>query len=145
MSEAVSENMKTTKTALIVHPDMSVLSAFQSCFVSKGYVAILARDLPTALLALTQHFFDVAVISSRLGEGGDGWPLAGVVHLIFPKAFVGVLSPETSVLTLQAAINNGVTQIFEMSSSPDHVVEASLAAKQSASSKTSPEAGTSIQ
>ena len=137
----MSEPIKTTKTALIVHADMSVLSAFQSSFVSKGYVAILARDLPTALLALTQHFFDVAVISSKLGEGGDGWPLAGVVHLIFPKAFVGVLTPETNVLTLQAAINNGVTQIFDASSNPEHVVSTSLAGPQTGSSKT----GASIQ
>jgi ActR/RegA family two-component response regulator len=137
----MSEPIKTTKTALIVHSDMSVLSAFQSSFVSKGYVAILARDLPTALLALTQHFFDVAVISSKLGEGGDGWPLAGVVHLIFPKAFVGVLTPETNVLTLQAAINNGVTQIFDASSNPEHVVTASLAGPQAGSSKS----GASIQ
>jgi ActR/RegA family two-component response regulator len=137
----MSEPIKTTKTALIVHADMSVLSAFQSSFVSKGYVAILARDLPTALLAVTQHFFDVAVISSKLGEGGDGWPLAGVVHLIFPKAFVGVLTPETNVLTLQAAINNGVTQIFDASSNPEHVVTDSLAGPQAGSSKP----GASIQ
>ena len=137
----MSEPIKTTKTALIVHADMSVLSAFQSSFVSKGYVAILARDLPTALLAVTQHFFDVAVISSKLGEGGDGWPLAGVVHLIFPKAFVGVLTPETNVLTLQAAINNGVTQIFDASSNPEHVVTASLAGAQTGPSKP----GASIQ
>ena len=141
----MSETEKTTKTALIVHSDMSVLSAFQSSFVGKGYIAILARDLPTALLALTQHFFDVAVISSRLGEGGDGWPLAGVVHLIFPKAFVGVLAPETSVLTLQAAINNGVTQIFDASSNPEHVVNTFLGSPQIDASKTSPEPGTSIQ
>jgi ActR/RegA family two-component response regulator len=139
----MSEPIKTTKTVLIVHADMSVLSAFQSSFVGKGYVAILARDLPTALLALTQHFFDVAVISSRLAEGGDGWPLAGVVHLIFPKAFVGVLTPETNVLTLQAAINNGVTQIFDASSNPDHVVNASLS-QQAGPSKTSSEPGASI-
>jgi ActR/RegA family two-component response regulator len=140
----MSEPIKATKTVLIVHADMSVLSAFQSSFVGKGYVAILARDLPTALLALTQHFFDVAVISSRLAEGGDGWPLAGVVHLIFPKAFVGVLTPETNVLTLQAAINNGVTQIFDASSNPDHVVSASLSSHQTGSSKTSSEPGASI-
>ncbi len=140
----MSDTVKTTKTALIVHADMSVLSAFQSSFVSKGYVAILARDLPTALLALTQHFFDVAVISSRLAEGGDGWPLAGVVHLIFPKAFVGVLTPETNVLTLQAAINNGVTQIFDASSHPDHVVSTSLSSQQTGSTKPSAEPGTSI-
>ena len=141
----MSETIKTTKTALIVHSDMSVLSAFQSSFVSKGYVAILARDLPTALLALTQHFFDVAVISSRLVEGGDGWPLAGVVHLIFPKAFVGVLAPETNVLTLQAAINNGVTQIFDASSHPEHVVNASLSGQRTDSSTTSAGPGASIQ
>jgi ActR/RegA family two-component response regulator len=141
----MNETLKTTKTALIVHSDMSVLSAFQSSFVSKGYVAILARDLPTALLALTQHFFDVAVISSRLAEGGDGWPLAGVVHLIFPKAFVGVLTPETSVLTLQAAINNGVTQIFDAASNPDHVVNTSLGSQQTGSTKPSAEPGASIQ
>lgn len=140
----MSDALKTTKTALIVHADMSVLSAFQSSFVSKGYVAILARDLPTALLAITQHFFDVAVISSRLAEGGDGWPLAGVVHLIFPKAFVGVLTPETNVLTLQAAINNGVTQIFDTSSNPDHVVNTSLSSPQTGASKPSAEPGTSI-
>lgn len=140
----MSETTKTTKTALIVHADMSVLTAFQSSFVSKGYLAILARDLPTALLALTQHFFDVAVISSRLAEGGDGWPLAGVVHLIFPKAFVGVLTPETSVLTLQAAINNGVTQIFDASSNPEHVVNASLSNQPTGSPTTFLGPGTSI-
>lgn len=141
----MSETTKTAKTALIVHADMSVLTAFQSSFVSKGYVAILARDLPTALLALTQHFFDVAVISSRLAEGGDGWPLAGVVHLIFPKAFVGVLTPETSVLTLQAAINNGVTQIFDVATLPEQVVNASLASPQNGPPKASNELGASIQ
>jgi ActR/RegA family two-component response regulator len=141
----MSEPIKTTKTALIVHSDMSVLSAFQSSFVSKGYVAILARDLPTALLALTQHFFEVAVISSRLAEGGDGWPLAGVVHLIFPKAFVGVLTPETSVLTLQAAINNGVTQIFDAATNPDQVVNTSLSGQPISPIETPTEPGTSIQ
>jgi DNA-binding NtrC family response regulator len=141
----MSDTLKTTKTALIVHADMSVLSAFQSSFVSKGYVAILARDLPTALLAITQHFFDVAVISSRLAEGGDGWPLAGVVHLIFPKAFVGVLTPETNVLTLQAAINNGVTQIFDVSNNPDQVVTTLLGTQQTGPTTPPVEPGASIQ
>ena len=141
----MSDTLKTTKTALIVHADMSVLSAFQSSFVSKGYVAILARDLPTALLAITQHFFDVAVISSRLAEGGDGWPLAGVVHLVFPKAFVGVLTPETNVLTLQAAINNGVTQIFDVSNNPDQVVTTLLGSQQTGPTTSPVEPGASIQ
>jgi ActR/RegA family two-component response regulator len=140
----MSETTKTAKTALIVHSDMSVLSAFQSSFVRKGFVVILARDLPTALLALTQHFFDVAILSSKLGEGGDGWPLAGVVHLIFPKAFVGVLAPETSVLTLQAAINNGVTQIFDASSNPEQVVNNLSGDPKIRSGKTPAEPGRSI-
>jgi hypothetical protein len=71
--------------------------------------------------------------------------LAGVVHLIFPKAFVGVLTPETNVLTLQAAINNGVTQIFDASSHPEHVVNISLGGQQTGPSKPSSEPGASIQ
>ena len=34
----------------------------------------LARDLPTALLAMTQHYFDLAIVSSQLREP-EGWPL----------------------------------------------------------------------
>jgi hypothetical protein len=85
------------------------------------------------------------VISSRLAEGGDGWPLAGVVHLIFPKAFVGVLTPETNVLTLQAAINNGVTQIFDVSNNPDQVVTTLLTSQQTGPTTPSVEPGASIQ
>ena len=36
----------------------------------------LARDLPTALLVTTQHYFDLAIVSSQLREPGEGWPLA---------------------------------------------------------------------
>jgi len=49
-----------------------------------------------------------------------------VLHLVFPQAFVGVLTPETSVLTLQSAINNGVTQLFDAASQPSDVVSAVL-------------------
>src|ERR1700694_2611342 len=122
----MAEPAKPEKMALVGHRDMGMPSAFQSSLVRNGFVVILARDLATALLAVTQHFFEVAIISSRLGEGGDGWPLAGVVHLIFPKAFVGVLTPETSVLTLQAAINNGVSQVFDASGNPQELVNALL-------------------
>jgi DNA-binding NtrC family response regulator len=112
-----------SKMALIVHSDMGVLSSFQSALSEKGFVSIVARDLPTALLAITHHYFDVAIVSSRLGEGGDGWPLAGVLHLVFPRAFVGVLSPnEPDVLTLQSAINYGVREVFLQSNAPQDVV-----------------------
>ena len=113
------------KTALVVASDLEALTAFQSALTSNGYVAIIARDLPTALLAITQHYFDVAIVSSRLGEGGDGWPLAGVLHLVFPRAFIAVLTPgEPDVVTFQSAINNGVSEIYEQSRRPAEIVGA---------------------
>jgi DNA-binding NtrC family response regulator len=109
--------------ALVVHPEMSVLSGFQSALTEQGFVTIIARDLATALLAITQHYFDVALVSSALAEGGDGWPLAGVLHLVFPQAFVAVVSPtEPDVLTLQAAINYGVREIFDQAKPASQVV-----------------------
>jgi ActR/RegA family two-component response regulator len=117
---------KPSKIALVVHADMHVLSAFQASLASSGFAVILARNLSTALLAVTQHVFDVAIFSSHLAEGGDIWPLAGVVHMLFPRAFVGVLTPETNILTLQSAINNGVTQLFEASTRPADVIRAVL-------------------
>ena len=84
----------------------------------------MARDLPTALLAITHHYFEVAIVSSQLAEGGDGWPLAGVLHLVFPKAFVCVVSPvEPDVLTLQAAINYGVREVYRQSTPAPQVVD----------------------
>lgn len=113
--------------ALIVHSDLSVLSNFQSALSEKGYVTIVARDLPTALLAITQHYFEIAIVSSRMEEGGDGWPLAGVLHLVFPRAFVAVISPtEPDVLTLQAAINHGVREVYQQSTPSPEIVGAIL-------------------
>ena len=99
--------------ALIVHGDVGSLSALQNCMSGHGIRCVVARDLPTALLSMTQHTFDVAVVSSRLMEEGDGWPLAGVLHMVFPWAFISVIAPETSVVTLQAAINHGVNAVYE--------------------------------
>src|SRR5690349_18557270 len=120
---AKTASAKAPRLALVVHSDVGVLSSFQSALTEKGFVTIVARDLPTALLAMTQHYFEVAVVSSRLGEGGDGWPLAGVLHLVFPKAFVAVLTPgEPDVVTFQSAINNGVSEIYDQAKGPSEVV-----------------------
>jgi ActR/RegA family two-component response regulator len=125
------------KMALVVHSDMGLLSSFQSALSEKGFVTIVARDLPTALLAITHHYFDVAIVSSKLGEGGDGWPLAGVLHLVFPRAFVGVLSPnEPDVLTLQSAINYGVREVFLQSHPPQEVVGTLLSQLEAPAEKT---------
>jgi DNA-binding NtrC family response regulator len=114
------------KTALIVHPDMTALSALQSAFVQNGITAIVARDLPTALLAITQHYFDVAVVSSHISEEGDGWTLGGVIRLVFPKAFVLTIAPETDLLTLKNAINHGIDEVLEKTATPEQIVGTTL-------------------
>ena len=111
------------KNALVGVSDLQALTAFQTALASKGYVVIVARDLPTALLAITQHYFDLGIASSRLWEGGDGWPLAGILHLVFPRAFIAVLTPgEPDVVTFQSAINNGVSEIYDQAKGPSEVV-----------------------
>lgn len=122
-----ANTLQASKVALIVHPDMGVLSAFQSALTQASFVTIVARDVPTTLLAMTQHYFDLAIVSSQLTEPGDGWPVAGVLHLAFPKCYIGVVAPETSVLTLQAAINNGVREIYHQNTPPGDIVSAILA------------------
>lgn len=120
-----SEKRQAPKMALVVHPDMSVLSSYQAALAEKGYVSIVARDLPTALLAITQHYFEIALVSARLQEVGDGWPLAGVLHMVFPHAFVAVMSPtEPDVLSLQSAINYGVREIYREALPAPEVIHA---------------------
>jgi DNA-binding NtrC family response regulator len=114
------------KTALIVHPDMTVVSSLQSAFVKNEITAIVARDLPTALLAITQHFFDVVVVSSRISEEGDGWTLGGVIRLVFPKAFVLMIAPGTDLMTLKNAINHGFDEVLEGTASPEQIVSTTL-------------------
>jgi hypothetical protein len=120
-------NASGDEYALLVHPNMAALSALQHGFAAKGIRCVVARDLPTALLALSQHYFSLALVNASISEEGDGWSLGGVIRLLFPEAYIGVLTPETSVLTLQAAINNGLNRIYEDSTSPDHLVEIFLA------------------
>ena len=114
--------------ALIVHPDMALVSGLQSALTNKGFTAIVARDLPTALLSITQHYFEIAVVASTLQENGDGWPLAGVLHLVFPRAFVAVLDrTEPDILTLQSAINYGVREIYQQSTPTQDLVNSIVA------------------
>jgi DNA-binding NtrC family response regulator len=117
-----------TKFALVVHPDLAVLSQYQTLLSGNGFSTVVARDLPTALMAITQHYFDLAVVSSQLGEAGDGWPLAGVLHMIFPGSYIGVLVPGADLLTLQSAINSGVQDVYETTQTPQTVVAAVIAA-----------------
>jgi ActR/RegA family two-component response regulator len=124
------------KTALLVHPDMTTLSGLQAELTGKGYTTIVARDLPTSLLAITQHYFDLALVSSQITEEGDGWPLASILRMVFQQAFVGVIAPGTDVLTLKTAINSGVDEIYRRDQSAQEIV-AGLAAKTAASPRSS--------
>lgn len=112
------------RKALVVHRDMHWLMHYQTQLAAAGFVPIIARDLGTALLAMTQHYFEMGIISAHLGEAGDGWALAGVFHMVFPRAYVGVLADADNVEALQMAINAGVTQVFEAERAPNEVVTA---------------------
>src|SRR3954470_22091761 len=105
---------------------MTSVSSLQNAFVQNNITAIVARDLPTALLAITQHYFDVAVVSSRISEEGDGWSLGGVIRLVFPKSFVLMIAPGTDLLTLKNAINHGVDEVLEGTVSPQQIVSTAL-------------------
>lgn len=105
---------------------MTAVSSLQSAFVQNDITAIVARDLPTALLAITQHYVDVAVVSSRISEEGDGWSLGGVIRLVFPKSFVLMIAPGTDLLTLKNAINHGVDEVLDKGSTTEQIVSTAL-------------------
>ena len=102
-----------TSLVLLVCPGLQRLSALQEAFAQAGFEVIVARDLPTALLAISQHDFGASFITARIAESGDGYVLGAVFRRVFPKAFLAVLAAEASVPELQAAINHGMDQLFE--------------------------------
>lgn len=110
------------RLALLVNPNVSELSSLQNAFSAQGVKCVVARDLPTCLLAATQHVFDLALVSSRIFEEGDGWALSGVLRMVYPDAYIAVLTSETSVVTIQAAINNGLNQIYETGTPAEDLV-----------------------
>ena len=118
----VRRGYQRDRKVLLVHSDMGVVMQFHTAFSANGYVPIIARDLPSALLAMTQHFFEVAVMSSQISEPGDGWPLGGVFRMVFPRAFVAVIAPDANVQNLQTAINNGISQVFELKQTPEQIM-----------------------
>lgn len=116
------------KLALVVHRDMTMLSALQSAYARRGFKVVVARDLPTALLAITQHHIDAALISSDLAEPGDGFPLAGIIQRIFPEAQVCAASVRVEVPELLSAINSGVHKVIDLhSGDADFLVDSALA------------------
>jgi DNA-binding NtrC family response regulator len=104
---------ESRRMALLVHPDVGTLTVLQTILGQNQIIPIVARDLPTALLAVTQHYFDLAVVNSRIREEGDGWPLAAVLRMVFPKSLLAVLTPDTDVLTMRSAINSGIDEVYE--------------------------------
>jgi ActR/RegA family two-component response regulator len=120
--------------ALLVHPNMNFLSGLQRAFSSRGVMAVACRDLPTALLALSQHDFEAAVIHSKITEEGDGWSLSAIARRIFPDAHISVTCTEKDVAALQSAINNRLNQIFEESVQGEQIADAILGKLEGASS-----------
>ena len=114
------------RLALLVNPNVAELTSQQNAFSAQGIKCVAARDLPTCLLAITQHVCDLALVSSRIAEEGDGWALSGVLRMVYPNAFIAVMTSETSVATLQAAINNGLNQIYETGTPAENLVTAIL-------------------
>lgn len=112
---------------LLVYPNLGALSALQSLFAARSIRCVVARDMPTALLALSQYFFNLVIVNVNISEEGDGWALGGVARLIFQDAYIGVVTNETSVLTLQAAINHGLNQTYHSELGPEELVSAVLA------------------
>ena len=124
----MKKSAENKQLVLIVDGDLARATALHNACVEQHCRTVVARDLPTALLMISQHLFDAAVFSSRISEEGDGWSLAAVFRLIFPKSYVAVIARERSVTALQAAINHGADDLFESAESPDHVVQAVFAA-----------------
>jgi DNA-binding NtrC family response regulator len=114
------------RLALLVNPNVSDLSSLQNAFSAEGIKCVVARDLATCLLAITQHVIDLALVSSRVFEEGDGWALSGVLRMVYPNAYIAVLTSETSVVTIQAAINNGLNQIYETGTPAEKLVSSIL-------------------
>ena len=126
------------KSALIVHPDVGVLSQLQGELTKNGVTAILARDLPSALLAINQHYFEFALVNAKISEEGDGWSLAGILRLVFPKIFMTMIAPQTDVLTLRSAINSGVDEVLESSATPASIAKTLI-------QREAPSSGTRVQ
>ena len=116
------------RRALLVHPDIGILGNLQNALIREGYVAIVARDISSALLAITQHQFQLAAVAVDLGEPGTGWPLAGVLRLAFPRAFVCVLDRQEPQLGgVRSAINYGVNEIYSQTKPAAELVAALVA------------------
>ncbi|HYX54495.1 MAG TPA: hypothetical protein VE783_13640 [Candidatus Limnocylindrales bacterium] len=103
---------RSVRNALVVHPDLAVLSATQAVLTQHGMTVIIARDLPTALLAISQHRFELCILSVGISEKADGWALASVLHMCFPNAYIAMIAPDPDLFILQTAINTGVTQLY---------------------------------
>jgi ActR/RegA family two-component response regulator len=118
----VNSGISNSRIALIVHSDVAYLSKYQSVLAASGFLPVVARDLATALLAMTQHQFSMGIIASDVSERGDGWSLAGVFRMAFPGSRVGVLTSENDMFNYVKAINVGVQELFLQSVPPDGVV-----------------------
>jgi DNA-binding NtrC family response regulator len=109
--------------ALLVHPNMGVLSGLQHSFESRGIHSVVSRDMPTALLALSQHDFAAVVAHHRIIEDGDGFALGSIARRLFPQSQIAVICGEKDVASLQAAINNRLDQVFDEKAAIEQIAD----------------------
>ena len=124
----MTSDMPSDAMVLIVEPSLMRATALHNACSQAGLKTIVARDLPTALLMISQHIFDACVLASNISEHSDGWSLAAVCRLLFPHAYLGVVAGDRTVLTLQSAINSGANEVFENNSTPEQIAKSALAA-----------------
>jgi ActR/RegA family two-component response regulator len=117
---------ETIALALLVHPNMGTLSSLQRSFEMHGMHSVVSRDMPTALLALSQHDFSVVVIRDRISETDDGWALGSLARRLYPEAHIAVVCTEKDVAALQSAINSRLDEVFDEKAATDQIAEAIL-------------------
>ena len=122
----MTSNLPSDAMVLIVEPSLMRATALHNACSQTGLKTMVVRDLPTALLMISQHIFDACVLASNISELSDGWSLAAVCRLLFPHAYLCVVAGDRTVLTLQSAINSGANDVFENHSTPEQIVNAAL-------------------
>jgi DNA-binding NtrC family response regulator len=118
----VNGSSEAAPMLLVADSDLGRATALHNACAHAGLKTIVARDLPTALLMISQHLFEGAIISSKIMEESDGWSLGAVFHMAFPHAYIAVIAREKNVPALQSAINSGVDHVFESATPAEEVV-----------------------
>jgi len=118
----------TTPNILIVDDEFSVRDSLCSWFQKDGYRCVVAENATTALRALEQQRFDVALFDIKM-PGMDGIALQERVHGIDPQLAVIMITAFASVETAVQALKHGAFDYVTKPIDPDelsHLVQRAL-------------------